>query len=141
MINTLIAQADGASRLQVAGALAFGMVIGWYIYYINRYRKADVQLSDIVALIGAVGGAAILALFPAKSQLFGAYGLGLGIGFFGYFFFLGIFVASSDKFAIEFFLDGRRKKLDSDEWIPEGVGQTVRAMGENPDEKQPGVGT
>ena len=60
-----------ATLLQELGAGAFGAVIGWYVYYINRWRKDDVQLSDIVTLIGAIGGAAVLALFPAKTDLSG----------------------------------------------------------------------
>jgi hypothetical protein len=45
-----------ASTIQVLGAGGFGALIGWYVYYINRYRRADVQLSDIVTLVGAIGG-------------------------------------------------------------------------------------
>jgi hypothetical protein len=140
MIHALLADTETASTLQVAGALTFGIVIGWYVYYINRYRKADIQLSDLVTLIGAVGGGAILALFPAKSQLFGAYGLGLGIGFFAYFFFLCAFVAITKKFGVEFFLDGRRKKLDADEEIPGTIAGTVTSMEVKVGPEGPGVG-
>ena len=94
--------------LQTAGSMAFGALIGWYVYYINRYRPGDVQLSDIVTLIGILGGAAVLALFPAQTDLFGAYGIGLAIGFFGYFIFLILFVAISKNFNVDWFLDGRR---------------------------------
>jgi hypothetical protein len=41
-------------------------------------------MGDIAVVIGAVGGAAVLALFPAQSELFGAYGIGLAAGFFIY---------------------------------------------------------
>jgi hypothetical protein len=91
------------------GALAFGVVIGWFVYYVNRYRKGDVQMSDITTLIGAVGGAAVLALFEAKSDLFGAYGIGLAIGFFVYFLVLIILVGHSSNFDSDWFLDGRRR--------------------------------
>src|SRR6266404_360014 len=74
--------------IQLAGAFSFGIVIGWYVYYINRYRKSEVQLTDLVTLIGVLGGGAILAIFPAASALFGAYGVGLAVGFFAYFVFL-----------------------------------------------------
>ena len=128
---------DSAGLLELLGAGGFGAVVGWYVYYINRYRKADVQLSDAVTLIGAIGGAAILALFPAKSELFGAYGVGLAAGFFGYFLALVIMVGWSKKFAIEWFLDGRRLKLGADEVIPGELEGTVRPMeageGELPD--------
>ncbi len=103
--------ATAATSLQLWGASAFGVLIGWYVYYINRYRKADVQLGDLVTLIGVIGGGAIVALFPAKSDLFGAYGIGLGIGFFGYFIALIVMVSISRNFGVDFFLDGRRKDL------------------------------
>jgi hypothetical protein len=102
--------------IQLAGAFSFGVVIGWYVYYINRYRKSDVQLTDLVTLIGVLGGGAILAIFPAASTLFGGYGVGLAIGFFGYFLFLLGFVGKSTNFTYDWFLDGRRKALGAD-WI------------------------
>ncbi len=98
-----------ASGIQIAGAICFGALIGWYVYYINRYRKSDVQLSDIVTLIGAIGGGAVLALFKAGTDLFGGYGIGLAIGFFGYFIVLIFLVGISKNFDVDWFLDGRRK--------------------------------
>lgn len=105
-------------RLLIWGAGAFGAVIGWYIYFINRYRKDDVALSDIVTLLGAIGGAAVLNLFPAGTILFGAYGIGLAIGFFLYFFVLIILVGVSKNFDADYFLDGRRRKAVGDFEIP-----------------------
>lgn len=107
------AAAETVTTLQLIGAGGFGAVVGWYVYYINRWRKDDVQLSDIVTLIGAIGGAAVLALFPAKSQLFGAYGVGLAAGFFMYFFILAIMVAKAPGFTMAFFIDSRVPKLDA----------------------------
>jgi len=111
-----------ASTLQKIGAGGFGAVVGWYVYYINRWRKDDVQLSDIVTLIGAIGGAAVLALFPAKSELFGAYGIGLASGFFMYFFVLVILVARAPNFSAAWFLDGRAPKPTDAETITQGHG-------------------
>lgn len=101
--------------LQLIGAGAFGAVVGWYVYYINRWRKDDVQLSDIVTLVGAIGGGAVLALFPAKSDLFGAYGIGLATGFFMYFIVLVILVIRVPGFTAAWFLDGRAPKLEADQ--------------------------
>jgi hypothetical protein len=95
-------------NIQVLGAGAFGMLIGWYVYYINRYRKGDVQLSDIVTLIGILGGAAVTQIFGQGTDLFGAYGIGLAIGFFSYFVLLVILVGISPNFSADWFLDGRR---------------------------------
>lgn len=107
-----------ASTIQLIGAGAFGTLIGWYVYYINRYRKADVQLNDLVTLIGVLGGGAILALFPAGTDLFGAYGIGLFVGFFGYFIALIILVRISSNFDADWFLDGRRKRPKEPYYIP-----------------------
>jgi len=68
---------------QEGGALLFGVVVGWVAYRTLR-RSAASGLSDIATVIGAVGGAAITGLFPALTDLFGSYCIGLAIGFFGY---------------------------------------------------------
>jgi hypothetical protein len=109
------------TALQLWGAGGFGAIIGWYVYYINRYRREDVQLSDIVTLIGILGGGAILALFPAGSRLFGAYGVGLFTGFFAYFATMLLFVGISKNFGVDWFLDGRRKKPQRGDYIPDGI--------------------
>jgi hypothetical protein len=106
-------------RFQLIGAGCFGAIIGWYIYYINRYRKSDVQLSDLVTVIGVIGGSAVLALFPAGTDLFGSYGIGLAIGFFLYFLILIILVSISDNFTCDWFLDGRRKLPDGTIFVPQ----------------------
>lgn len=68
---------------ELLGTLAFGVVIGWVTYRTLR-RSSTGGLSDIAAVIGAVGGGAITALFPVGSRAFNAYGIGLAIGFFLY---------------------------------------------------------
>ena len=109
---------ETVSGFTLAGAICFGALVGWYLYYINRHRTDKVTLQDLATIIGALGGAAILAIFPARSALFGGYGVGLAGGFFGYFVVLLFMVRVSPKFSVEWFLDGRRKKLDGDEYIP-----------------------
>ena|SRR5437764_7088705 len=117
-----------ASLLQELGAGCFGALLGWNLYAINRYRK-DFGLGDLATIIGAIGGAAILDLFPAKTDLFGAYGIGLFVGFFGYFLVLvGLVLGSGGAFTGKWFLDGRRRKPGDDEIIPEGTAVTVHAM-------------
>ncbi len=112
---------EPASNIQIFGAGAFGAMIGWYVYYINRYRRGDVQLSDLVTLVGILGGGSILALFPARTDMFGAYGIGLFFGFFGYFLVLIILVSASRNFGVDWFLDGRRTKLAETEYIPSEI--------------------
>lgn len=74
------------------GALAFGVVVGWVAYRTIRRTKTN-GLNDISAVIAAVGGGAVTALFPAGSAAFGAYGIGLAIGFFLYLI-ISLFVAA-----------------------------------------------
>lgn len=98
--------------IQLVGAGCFGILVGWYVYYVNRYRKDEIQLKDLGSFIGVIGGATVLTLFHSSTDLFGAYGIGLFIGFFGYFCILMIFVSKSKEFGVEWFLDGRRKDPD-----------------------------
>lgn len=69
--------------VQSIGAVAFGVVVGWVTYRTLRRRSSAVELSDIATVIGAVGGAAVTALFQ-NGDLFGWYAIGLAVGFFGY---------------------------------------------------------
>ena len=119
---------ESASTLQLLGAGGFGALIGWYVYYVNRYRKGDVQLSDITTVIGVLGGGAVLTIFPERSDLFGAYGIGLFVGFFAYYIALLIMVRISPNFAVDWFLDGRRKATKKNEVIPPGTAETITPM-------------
>ena len=125
-------EATTASNIQMLGAGGFGAIIGWYLYMINRYRTSEVQLSDIVTLVGAIGGSAILGLFKQGTDLFGAYGIGLATGFFSYYLILIVLVIVSKNFNADWFLDGRRKLPDGTVFVPEwgkavsgGVGMDV----------------
>ncbi len=107
------------------GAFSFGVVVGWFTYFVNRHRQEDVSLADVATIIGALGGASVLALFPAKTALFGAYGIGLGAGFFAYFIILVIIIISQskNKWTFEWFLDGRKPVPTDDQVV-----STDRAM-------------
>ncbi len=122
-----------ASTVQLIGAGSFGTLIGWYVYYINRYRKGTVQLSDLAALIGVIGGGAVLALFPQGTDLFGAYGIGLAVGFFTYFVVLIVLVSISKHFDADWFLDGRRSLPNGEVYVPEAgtLAPGGQAMREN----------
>jgi hypothetical protein len=116
------------NSLQELGAFGFGAIIGWYVYYVNRYRRGEVQLSDLTTLVGIIGGASIMQIYGKDTPLFGAYGVGLFVGFFGYLIFLSALVHNSKNFNIDYFLDGRRKQLAADETIPGDFVQPVRAL-------------
>jgi hypothetical protein len=129
-----------ATALQLYGAFCFGALFGWYLYYINRYRKEDVKLADLVTVIGAVGGGTVLTLFPAKSETFGAYGVGLAVGYFGYFLILLILVKISNNFDPDWFLDGRRKLPDGTIIIPQVGVQLAKGGTFTIDPNTPGAG-
>jgi O-antigen/teichoic acid export membrane protein len=65
------------------GAICFGIVIGWVTYRTLRRTSDAVKLSDIATVIGAVGGAAVTALYN-QGHTFAWYAIGLAVGFFGY---------------------------------------------------------
>jgi uncharacterized membrane protein YeaQ/YmgE (transglycosylase-associated protein family) len=69
-------------NVEVIGALCFGLVIGWVTYRTLRRTGETVAVSNIATVIGAVGGAAVTALFT--KELFAWYCIGLAIGFFMY---------------------------------------------------------
>lgn len=118
-----------ATTLQLLGAFGFGALLGWYLYYINRYRTEEVKLADLATVIGAIAGTIVLSLFDAKTDLFGAYGVGLAAGFFGYYLLLVYFVYRSEFFDVAWFLDGRKwddkKNLIIPGWTPKPKEETV----------------
>jgi NhaP-type Na+/H+ or K+/H+ antiporter len=69
--------------LALIGAVCFGIVMGWITYGTLR-RLERRALTDLTSIVGVLGGAAVTALFPIKSGGFGAYCIGLAIGFFSY---------------------------------------------------------
>lgn len=117
-----------ATGWQLAGASCFGGVIGWLVYALQRNRQGPPKVRDLIALLGAIGGTAVLALFPARSELFGAYGIGLAAGFFLYFLVLVVLAAISPNFSVDWFLDGRRKRPSDGWYIPSRTEQARQAM-------------
>ena len=121
-----------ASGLQLWGAGCFGGLIGWLLYGFNRQRRDEPTIGDLVTILGAIGGTAILALFPASSDLFGAYGIGLAVGFGLYFLILVVIVGLSDNFSSDWFIDGRKKVAAPPYYIPtraEQQGNVIPPMG------------
>src|SRR5438067_12407957 len=66
MASPLLAATTHLFALEI-GSFSFGAVLGWNAYFINRYRK-DVVIGDLAAVVSAIGGSAILALFKAKTR-------------------------------------------------------------------------
>ncbi len=66
------------------GAVFFGLIVGWIAYSILRQRADAPWTQDLIALLGIIAGAAVLAFFR-DDVLFGWYAVGLFIGFFASF--------------------------------------------------------
>ncbi|MGW8762592.1 hypothetical protein ACWGN5_08845 [Streptomyces sp. NPDC055815] len=73
------------STLSLWGAGAFGAVIGWIAYRTLRRAAGGSRIADLVTIIAALGGGAVVNNQFAEPDLFAAYGIGLFAGFFGYF--------------------------------------------------------
>jgi uncharacterized membrane protein YgaE (UPF0421/DUF939 family) len=66
-----------------SGPFWFGVVLG-FITYRTLKHKTHSGISDIAAVVAAIGGAAVGRLFPGGTDDFNNYCIGLAIGFFGY---------------------------------------------------------
>ena len=58
------------------GAVLFGLLIGWLAYWILRLRAGAYVLSELLTLLGVLGGAAVMFWFK-EDALFGWYAIGL----------------------------------------------------------------
>jgi len=66
------------------GSVCFGLFVG-YITYRTLARTADkTSISDLTAVIGAVGGGAVTTIVRPQTDNFGWYAIGLLAGFIGY---------------------------------------------------------
>jgi hypothetical protein len=69
------------TSLPVIGAVCFGTVIGWMANHVLE-RAKEVNVKWLGSMISILGGGAVTALFEPRSQLFGAYCIGLAGAFF-----------------------------------------------------------
>lgn len=66
------------------GSVCFGLFVG-YITYRTLARTADkTSISDLAAVIGAVGGGAVTTIVKPQTDNFGWYAIGLLTGFIAY---------------------------------------------------------
>lgn len=80
---------ESLPEVEMWGVFFLGIVIGWNLYFINRYRKREaIVVGDLTTVISAIGGLAVLTLLKNNSWLIGSYGAGVGVGFFLYLLFL-----------------------------------------------------
>lgn len=111
--------------LAQAGACCFGVAIG-YITYRTLVRSTDrTAVSDLAAVIGAVGGGVITGVFPAGSALFAWYSIGLLLG-------MAVFFAVFGK------LNGRKKLAAMMAGDPDVVsGRSARSEPDRTDPEKP----
>lgn len=120
-------------ELSVLGTMCFGFVLGWMLYFVNRYRK-DVSLADLGTIVTALAGATILSLINVEetgnATLVGAYGMGIFLGFMAYGFTLyRIVKAYPEAYDTLWFVDGRRKgQGDTGYRMPEPSDEINRPM-------------
>lgn len=106
-------QSTGENNLvQKIGAGGFGAIIGWYVYYINRYRSKPVLIKDLVTIIFIFLGGIIVQVIAAGTDLYLAYVIGFFVGLFGYFFALLAGIYISNAYTVDWFLDGRRSSTE-----------------------------
>jgi hypothetical protein len=63
------------------GAFCFGAVVGW-VTATTLSHLTQHGVSDIAAVVAAIGGAAISKMFTRNDRTFGNYCIGLAAGFF-----------------------------------------------------------
>ncbi len=69
------------------GATCFGLVAGYIAHRTLLRNSRGAQISDLAAVLAAIGGGAVTALFPVDgtSDAFGWYAIGLVAGMILYF--------------------------------------------------------
>jgi hypothetical protein len=86
----------GSKTVLDIGAVCFGLVVG-YITYRTLVRASSGGVSDLAAVVAAIGGGTVTAVFnPTTTDTFGWYSIGLAVG-------LGLYGA------LYWFVNGRKK--------------------------------
>ena len=68
------------SPLEHFGALCFGLVVGYITYRVLVRTTEKAAITDLTAVLGAIGGAAVTGLFDPGTALFAMYSIGLAVG-------------------------------------------------------------
>ena len=62
------------------GSVCFGLVVGFITFRTLVHTNDKASISDLAAVLAAVGGGVVTALFPEGSEAFGYYAIGLAVG-------------------------------------------------------------
>ncbi len=73
---------ESSPTVMSIGATCFGIVVG-YVTYRTLVRKSDAAISDLAAVVAAIGGGVVAERFDSSrgSDTFGWYSIGLLAGF------------------------------------------------------------
>jgi bacteriorhodopsin len=63
------------------GTICFGLLVGYITYRTLARTTASASISDLAAVISAVGGGGVTAIVKPGTDLFGWYAIGLLAGF------------------------------------------------------------
>jgi hypothetical protein len=69
-----------SSPLEYIGALCFGLVVGYVTYRVLVRTTDRSAITDLTAVLAAVGGGAVTGLFDPQTELFAMYAIGLAVG-------------------------------------------------------------
>ncbi|MEU5259962.1 hypothetical protein [Amycolatopsis sp. NPDC021455] len=72
--------------MTVVGGLVFGLVVGFITYRTLVRTTPNAAITDLAAVISAIGGGAVTSLYNPTSAAFAWYAIGLAVGM-GTFFF------------------------------------------------------
>ena len=70
--------------LEYIGSLFFGLVVGYITYRVLARTTDRAAVTDLAAVVGAVGGGAVTGLFDPGSGMFAMYAIGLAAGMIAY---------------------------------------------------------
>jgi uncharacterized membrane protein YeaQ/YmgE (transglycosylase-associated protein family) len=68
------------TAIQAIGALCFGVVVGYIAYRTLARKEEGAAVSDLAAVIAAVGGGVVTNLFDSGTDTFAYYSIGLLAG-------------------------------------------------------------
>jgi hypothetical protein len=66
------------------GTICFGLLVGYITYRTLARTTDDASISDLAAVVSAIGGGGVTAIVRPGSDLFGWYAISLLIGFAAY---------------------------------------------------------
>ena len=115
--------AEEAFAIDLWGAGALGLVLGWVLYFSIRGKAGQISVTEFAAIVAAVVGGTVTGTITGDPKMLGAYGLGLAAGFFALLILTALFVRK-DK-ATSSWTDALERSVREDEG-PERPGDAIK---------------